>query len=110
MRQDPLIELRLFRVPSYTAGVVLALAFFPAMAGLPLALALCYQQGLGHTALESGLAVTSYAVGSAVAASLAGRVVTRVGRPLVVLDAPLPRSVLAHRFDAPEGAMLLLHN
>jgi hypothetical protein len=56
------------------------------------------------------LAVTSYAVGSAVAASLAGRVVTRVGRPLVVLDAPLPRSVLAHRFDAPEGAMLLLHN
>ena len=27
-----------------------------------------------------------------------------------VLDVPLPRSVLAHRFDAPEGAMLLLHN
>ena len=84
LQQDPLIDLRLFRVPSYTAGVVLALAFFPAMAGLPLVLALYYQQGLGYTALESGLAVTSYAVGSAVAASLAGRVVTRVGRPLVV--------------------------
>jgi maltose alpha-D-glucosyltransferase / alpha-amylase len=27
-----------------------------------------------------------------------------------VLDQPLPPSVLAHRFDAPEGAMLLLHN
>jgi maltose alpha-D-glucosyltransferase/alpha-amylase len=27
-----------------------------------------------------------------------------------VLDVPLPRSVLAHRFDAPEGAMLMLHN
>ena len=27
-----------------------------------------------------------------------------------VLDLPLPRSVLAHRFDAPEGAVLLLHN
>jgi len=27
-----------------------------------------------------------------------------------VLDSPLPRSVLAHRFDAPEGAILLLHN
>ncbi len=40
---------------SYTAGVVLALAFFPAMAGLPLVLALYYQQGLGYTALESGL-------------------------------------------------------
>jgi maltose alpha-D-glucosyltransferase / alpha-amylase len=27
-----------------------------------------------------------------------------------VIDAPLPRSVLAHRFDAPEGSILLLHN
>ncbi len=27
-----------------------------------------------------------------------------------VLDVPLPRSVLAHRFDAPEGSILLLHN
>ncbi len=27
-----------------------------------------------------------------------------------VLDVPLPRSVLAHRLDAPEGAILLLHN
>ncbi len=27
-----------------------------------------------------------------------------------VLDLPLPRSVLAHRFDAPEGSILLLHN
>ena len=27
-----------------------------------------------------------------------------------VLDPPLPRSVLAHRFDAPSGSVLLLHN
>ena len=27
-----------------------------------------------------------------------------------VLDVPLPRSVLAHRFDAPTGSILLLHN
>ena len=27
-----------------------------------------------------------------------------------VVDAPLPRSVLAHRFDAAAGSMLLLHN
>jgi len=58
--------------------------FFCGMTGLPLVLALYYQQGLGYTALESGLGVTAYALGSAVAAPLAGRVVTRVGRPLVV--------------------------
>jgi maltose alpha-D-glucosyltransferase / alpha-amylase len=27
-----------------------------------------------------------------------------------VIEVPLPRPVLAHRFDAPEGAILLLHN
>ncbi len=27
-----------------------------------------------------------------------------------VLDLPLPRSVLAHRFDAPEGSIVFLHN
>ncbi|HEU4566524.1 MAG TPA: MFS transporter [Marmoricola sp.] len=83
-RRDPLVDLRLFRTPSYTAGVVLALAFFPAQAGLPLVLALYYQQGLGYSALESGLGVTAFAVGSALSASVAGRFVTRIGRPLVV--------------------------
>ncbi|HET8559430.1 MAG TPA: MFS transporter [Marmoricola sp.] len=83
-RQDPLVDLRLFRTPSYTAGVVLALAYFPAQAGLPLVLALYYQRGLGYTALESGAGVTAFALGSAVSASVAGRFVTTIGRPLVV--------------------------
>ena len=81
---DPLVDLRLFQRPSYTAGVLLALFFFCAMTGLPLVLALYYQQGLGYTALQSGIGITSFALGTSVAAPLAGRVVTRVGRPLVV--------------------------
>jgi EmrB/QacA subfamily drug resistance transporter len=82
--RDPLLDLHLFRVPSYTSGVVFALTYFPAMAGLPLVLSIYYQRGLGYTALQSGLGVTAYALGSAIAAPLAGRVVTRIGRPLVV--------------------------
>jgi MFS family permease len=85
--RDPLVDLRLFRRPSYVSGITLALAFFPAMAGLPLVLALFYQRGLGYTALESALGVTAYAVGSAVSAPLSGRVVTRIGRKLVVAGA-----------------------
>jgi MFS family permease len=34
--------------------------------------------------LQSGLGITAHALGSAIAAPLAGRVVTRVGRPLVL--------------------------
>jgi MFS family permease len=64
--------------------VVLALAYFPAQAGLPLVLALYFQRGLGYSALDSALGVTAFAVGSAVAAQTAGRFVTRIGRPLVV--------------------------
>ena len=60
------VDLRLFRRPSYVSGITLALTFFPAMAGLPLVLALYYQHGLGYTALESALGMTAYAVGSAV--------------------------------------------
>jgi EmrB/QacA subfamily drug resistance transporter len=81
---DPLVDLRLFHRPSYTSGVVLALLFFPAMAGLPLVMALYFQGGLGYSALASALGVTAYAVGNAVAAPLAGRVVDRLGRVLVV--------------------------
>jgi EmrB/QacA subfamily drug resistance transporter len=85
--RDPLVDLRLFRRPSYVAGTTLALTFFPAMAGLPLVLALYYQRGLGYTAVESALGVTAYAVGAGISAPLVGRVVTRVGRPLVVAGA-----------------------
>ena len=85
--RDPLVDLRLFRRPSYVAGITLALAFFPAMAGIPLVLALYYQRGLGYTAVESALGVTAYAVGAGISAPLVGRVVTRVGRPLVVAGA-----------------------
>ncbi len=86
-RLDPLVDLTLFRRPSYTSGVVLALLYFPAQAGLPLVLALYFQRGLGYSALHSGLGVTAFAVGSAVAAQAAGRFVTRLGRPLVVAGA-----------------------
>ncbi len=81
---DPLVDLRLFRRQSYTSGIVLALLYFPAMAGLPLVLALYFQRGLGFSALHSALGVTAFAVGSAASAQLAGRFVTRIGRPLIV--------------------------
>ena len=49
------------------SGVVLALLYFPAQAGIPLVLTLYFQRGLGYSALHTALAVTAFAVGSAVA-------------------------------------------
>jgi EmrB/QacA subfamily drug resistance transporter len=87
LRLDPLVDFRLFRQPSYTAGTLLALTYFPAFAGIPLVLAIFYQQGFGYTPMQSALGVTAYAIGTAVGAPTAGRVVTRIGRPLVVAAA-----------------------
>jgi EmrB/QacA subfamily drug resistance transporter len=84
---DPLVDLRLFRRPSYTSGVVLALLYFPAQAGLPLVMTLYFQRGLEFSALHAALGVTAFAVGSAVAAQTAGRFVTQIGRPLIVAGA-----------------------
>jgi EmrB/QacA subfamily drug resistance transporter len=83
-RQGPLIDLRLFTRRSYSVGVGLALVYFAGATGLPLVLALYYQRGLGYSALESGLGITAFALGSVIAAPLAGRAVTRLGRPLIV--------------------------
>ncbi|MDQ1175641.1 MFS transporter [Microbacterium sp. SORGH_AS_0421] len=80
----PLLDLRLFRVRSFVTGVVFAVVFFCSNTGIPLVLALYYQNGLGFTALQSGLGVTAYAIGSVVGAPVAGRFVSRVGRPLLV--------------------------
>ena len=49
---------------SYAGGVALALLFFCAYTGTPLVLALFLQDGLGYSALHSGLTASAYAVGA----------------------------------------------
>lgn len=83
-RGHPLVDLTLFRIRSFSAGVVLALFFFVAFVGMSLVLALFVQDGLGFSALQSGLTATAYAVGAGVSATIAGRWVRRLGRRLLV--------------------------
>jgi EmrB/QacA subfamily drug resistance transporter len=80
----PLIDITLFGIRSYAAGLGLALLYFSAFTGLPLVLSLFLQQGLGYSALATGLTAAAYALGSAISAPLAGRLVPRLGRRLLV--------------------------
>ncbi len=82
--RDPLVDLRLFTIRSYAIGVAVALVFFCAFPALPLVLSLFFQDGLGYSALWSGLSVTPFAVGSAIAAGVSGRLVNRFGRRLTL--------------------------
>ncbi len=80
----PLLNLKLFRVPTFTTGFAFALVFFCGNTGIPLVVSLFYQEGLGFTALQSGLGVSALAVGTVIGASIAGRLVSRIGRPLLI--------------------------
>lgn len=83
--RPPLLDVRLFRdAPGYTAGIAIASVYFCGFSGIWLVLALFFQDGLGYSPLESGLAVMPFAVGSAVSAVLAGRLVDRLGRRLTI--------------------------
>ncbi|WP_307853751.1 MFS transporter [Streptomyces tagetis] len=68
----------------YATGAGLGSLYFVGFSGVWLVFALFFQNGLGFSPLMSGLAVTPFAVGSAVAAAVAGRLVERFGRLLTV--------------------------
>jgi EmrB/QacA subfamily drug resistance transporter len=88
IRRDgvPLLDLRLFtRASGFASGLTLGTVYFCGFSGIWLVLSLFFQDGLGYSPLQSGLAVTPFAVGSAVSAIFAGRLVQRWGRRLTVV-------------------------
>jgi EmrB/QacA subfamily drug resistance transporter len=82
--RQPLLDPRLARTPGYAAGSGIGLVYFMGFTGIWLVLSLYLQDGLGYSALRSGLTVTPFALGVAVSAVIAGRLVSKVGRWLTV--------------------------
>ncbi|MFJ9785522.1 MFS transporter [Amycolatopsis sp. NPDC101161] len=83
--RSPLLDTRLFTgTPGYAAGAAVGALYFCGFAGIWLVFAMFFQQGLHYTPLQSGLSVTPFAVGSAVSAAVAGRLVPTFGRRLTV--------------------------
>jgi EmrB/QacA subfamily drug resistance transporter len=83
VRHDPLVDLTLFRQRSYGLGTLLSLLYFAGFTAIFFILTLYLQNGMHYSALEAGLSIMPFAVGSGAAAAIGGRVVTRIGRPLV---------------------------
>jgi EmrB/QacA subfamily drug resistance transporter len=84
-RSQPVVDLALFREPGYALGAGIGLLFFCGFTGLFFIYTQYLQIGLHYSALVAGAAVTPFAVGSAAAAGFGGRVVTTIGRRLVVI-------------------------
>ncbi|MFG2012118.1 MFS transporter [Micromonospora sp. NPDC048868] len=84
-RQEPLFDLGLFGFRSYALGSLIALVYFGGFTAIFFIFTLYLQNGLGYSALVAGLAITPFALGSAAASALGGRIVNRFGRPLVAV-------------------------
>lgn len=81
----PLLDVGLLRrVPGFASGITIGTLYFTGFTGIFLVLSVFLQDGLDYTALQAGLLLTPFGVGSAVAAPIAGRLVSRVGRRLTV--------------------------
>lgn len=96
MDRAPLVDMRLFTsTPGYTSGATIGTVYFCGFAGIWLVFAVYFQDDLGLTPLESGLAVTTFSLGSAVSSWLAGRLVHRFGRMVTVAGLALVAAGLA---------------
>ncbi len=105
--REPVVDLRLFGMPSYRNGVLLGMVYFAGFTGIFFIYAQALQEGMGYSALMSGVASLPFAIGSGVSAMLSGRVVIRFGRPMVVFGAVLvllgavSMAWVAHVVDGP---------
>lgn len=82
----PLLDIDLLRrTPGYANGVAVGALYFTGFTGFFLVLSVYYQQELGLTALQAGLLLCPFAVGSAITAPLSGRVVSDLHRRVTVV-------------------------
>ncbi|GGO68562.1 MFS transporter [Nonomuraea cavernae] len=84
-RREPLIDLSLFRLRTYSLGTIIAMLYFAGFTGIFFIFTLYLQNGRDYSALLAGLAITPFALGSASASVVGGRLVTRMGRLLVAI-------------------------
>jgi EmrB/QacA subfamily drug resistance transporter len=83
----PLLPLRLFAVPAFSAGLLLQLVFSLALQGFFLILSIWLQSGQEYSPLRTGFVGTAFSVGVFLTAGLASRLAPRLGRIVLMTGA-----------------------
>ncbi len=104
---DPLLKPGLLRQSSFSAGAIFAVVFFGGFSSVFFTLSILWQEGLGHSALITGLVIAPYSAGTLVTASNSHKLSARLGRMVLVtgcslLIAGLALVVLVIHFTAPD--------
>ncbi|WP_242089335.1 MFS transporter [Curtobacterium sp. DN_7.5] len=87
--KEPVVDLGLFRRRSFSLGVGLATVYFAGFTPLFFVLTLALQSGLHYSALLAGATSVPFAIGSGIASTVGGRIVSRFGRQLIVVGTVL---------------------
>jgi len=82
--RHPMVDLAIFKVRSFANGALLISVYFAGITSIWVIVALYLQDGLGRSALETGLMGLPSAIASGLAALAAGRGVVRYGRRVVI--------------------------
>lgn len=89
-RQDPILDLKLMRLPSFRASILGGLVFRIGVGAAPFLLPLLFQLGFGFTAFQSGMLTFAAGAGAIVMKTLAARILRRWGyRRVLVVNALL---------------------
>ncbi|MCK9868465.1 MFS transporter [Nocardiopsis dassonvillei] len=86
---QPVLDPALLRVRAFSCGLAVSLLFFGALGSFFLLLSLYLQLGTGRSALETGLVILPYAVGSIATSGVGVQFAHRFGRTLLVTGALL---------------------
>ena len=88
--EEPVVNVRLFRIRSFTGSSVLLFISGLSLYGVMMLLPLYYQQVGGHSALKTGLLLVPQGVGSLISRGPAGRLTDKLGpRPVVLVGMAL---------------------
>src|SRR5690606_2229456 len=92
---EPVVAMSLFRIRSYWTGCLIILFHFAGFTSIFFITTLYLQSGLDYSALQAGLVITPFALGSGAASQAGGRYVGRYGRRLVACGLALTAVGLA---------------
>ncbi len=82
---QPLLDIDLLRtLPGYANGLAVGTLYFTGFTGIFLVLSIFLQDGRDLSPLQTGLLLTPFALGAAVTAPIAGRLVSRIHRRLTI--------------------------
>lgn len=87
--QVPLVDIRLFRIRPFAAGVAVTLSLFVSFASLQFALSVYLQLGLGASATAAALALLPFAIGTFIGSSVSDLAVRGLGPRALLLGAGL---------------------